>query len=210
MGWSIDRMLDLARIVADWSTHLRAAPLLTPWALVFGFSGLAWFAFFKDRWRFLGPALVVPLVAIFAVDHPPDVLIADTTRALAIRGATGLELADGKPQSFALDVWRETYGDPIADPAPESCDSLACIGTSPAGFSYAIVRDPAALPDECGHTDLIVVRGPAPSWCTAKTLVTADDLATGGVHWLRWNEAAHTFEVRTAIPALGRPWRIVR
>ena len=210
MGWSIDRMLDLARIVADWSTHLRAAPLLTPWALAFGLAGLAWFAFFKDRWRLLGPALVVPLVAIFAVDRAPDVLIADTTRALAIRGVSGLELADGKPQSFALDVWRETYADPIAAQAPESCDSLACIGTSSAGFSYAIVRDAAALADECGHSDLIVVRGSAPSWCTAKAVVTADDLAAGGVHWLRWNADSGSFEIRTAIPALGRPWRIDR
>jgi competence protein ComEC len=210
MGWSIDRMLDVARIVADWSTHLRAAPLLTPWALVFGLAGLGWFAFFKDRWRLVGPALVVPLVAIFAVDRPPDVLIADTTQALVIRGASGLELADGKPQSFALSVWRETYAEPIEVQATQSCDSLACVGTSAAGFRYAIVRDPAALPDECGQADLIVVRGTAPSWCSAKALVTADDLATHGVHWLKWNPASQSFEVRPAIPALGRPWRIVR
>lgn len=210
MGWSIDRMLDLARIVADWSTHLRAAPLLTPWALAFGLVGLAWFAFFKDRWRLLGPTLVVPLVAIFAVDRPPDVLIADTTQALAIRGASGLELADGKPQSFALNVWRETYADPIATAAAESCDSLACVGTSSAGFSYAIVKDPAAFSDECGRTDLIVARGGAPSWCTTKAIVTASDLATGGVRWLRWNAGSRSFEVRPAIPALFRPWRIAR
>ena len=210
MGWSIERMLDVARVVADWSTHLRAAPLLTPWALVFGLVGLAWFAFFKDRWRLLGPALVVPLVAIFAVDQPPDVLIADTTQAIAIRGPSGLELADGKPQSFALNIWRETYAEPIDRQAAESCDSLACVGTSAAGFTYAIVGDPAALPDECGHADLLVVRGASPSWCTAKALVTADDLARHGVRWLRWDAARQGFEVRPAISMLGRPWRIAR
>jgi competence protein ComEC len=210
MGWSIERMLDVARVVADWSTHLRAAPLLTPWALVFGLVGLAWFAFFKDRWRLLGPALVVPLVAIFAVDQPPDVLIADTTQAIAIRGPSGLELADGKPQSFALNIWRETYAEPIDRQAAESCDSLACVGTSAAGFTYAIVSDPAALPDECGHADLLVVRSASPSWCTAKALVTADDLARHGVRWLRWDAARRSFEVRPAISMLGRPWRIAR
>ena len=116
MGWSIERMLDLARIVAGWSTHLRAAPLLTPWALGLGLFGLAWFAFFQDRWRLIGPALVVPLVTILAVDRPPDVLIADTTHAHVVRGASGLELADGKPESFALNVWRETYAEAIAMP----------------------------------------------------------------------------------------------
>jgi competence protein ComEC len=177
---------------------------------VFGLVGLAWFAFFKDRWRLLGPALVVPLVAIFAVDQPPDVLIADTTQAIAIRGPSGLELADGKPQSFALNIWRETYAEPIDRQAAESCDSLACVGTSAAGFTYAIVSDPAALPDECGHADLLVVRSASPSWCTAKALVTADDLARHGVRWLRWDAARQGFEVRPAISMLGRPWRIAR
>ncbi|HMS19770.1 MAG TPA: zinc ribbon domain-containing protein, partial [Sphingorhabdus sp.] len=55
-----------------------------------------------------------------------------------------LELADGKSKSFALDVWRETYADPIAAPAAKSCDALACIGQSSAGFTWAIVTDASA------------------------------------------------------------------
>ena len=73
----------------------------------------------------------MPLVISLAVDHPPDVLVADTTRAMAVRGADGLELADGKPQSFALDVWRDTYADPIATPAAQSCDELRASETAP-------------------------------------------------------------------------------
>ena len=208
MGWSIDRMLDMAGLVASWSTHLRAAPLLTPWALLFGLAALAWFAFFKDRWRLVGPVLAVPLVLLFALDRAPDVLISDTTQAMVVRGATGLELADGKPKSFALDVWRATYADPIATHAAETCDSIACIGTSPAGFSYAVIDDPAGFADECGTTDLIVARLAAPSWCTGKTVIDADRLARHGIHWLRWDAATKSFEVREAIPALNRPWRI--
>jgi competence protein ComEC len=208
MGWSIDRMLEMAGFVADWSTHLRATPLLTPWALGFGLAALGWFAFFRDRWRLLGPAAAVPLVLVFALDRPPDVLIADTTQAIAIRGQAGLELAAGKPKSFALDVWRETYADPIATPAAESCDSVACIGTSSVGFTYAIVRDPAAFADECGRADLVVARIPAPTWCTAGTVIDAGDLAARGVHWLRWDAAGKAFAVRPAITGLGRPWRL--
>jgi competence protein ComEC len=210
MGWSIDRMLDIAGFVAAWSTHLRASPLLTPWALVIGLTALAWFAFFKDRWRLLGPALAVPLVMLLAVDHAPDVLVADTTRAMAVRGRAGLELADGKSRSFALDVWRETYADPIATAAAESCDDQACIGTSSAGFTYAIVGDVSAFPDECGRADLIVGRVDVPSWCTGKALIGPARLATHGVHWLRWDAASKTFEIREAVPDLARPWRIGR
>jgi competence protein ComEC len=208
MGWSIDRMLDMAALVAGWSTHLRASPLLTPLALVLALAALCWFAFFKDRWRLLGPALALPLIIVFAVDHPPDVLIADTTKAMVIRGPSGLELASGKPQSFALNVWRDTYADPMLTPAAQSCDSLACIGRSSRGFTWAIVTEPDAFEEECGRADLIVTRDRAPSWCGARAVIDADTLADHGVEWLRWNETAETFEVRPAIPSLNRPWRI--
>ncbi|MEO6012993.1 MAG: ComEC/Rec2 family competence protein [Devosia sp.] len=207
MGWSIDRMLDVAGVVAVWSEHLRASPLLTPLALVLGLLALGWFAFFRDRWRLLVPVAIVPLVVLFAVDHPPDVLIADTTQAMAIRGPSGLELADGKAASFALDVWRKTYADPIAVSATQSCDSLACIGESSAGFSYAIIDDPAAFAEECSR-DLVVTRVRAPSYCDAKAVIDADDLARHGVQWLRWDAGSKSFEIRPAIGELTRPWRV--
>ena len=207
MGWSIERMLDMARLVAGWSTHLSASPLLTPWALLIGLVALAWFAFLRDRWRLLGPVLAGPLVLLLAIDRPPDVLISDTTQALAVRGLTGLELADGKRRSFALDVWRETYTEPISNPAPVRCDSVACIGESSAGFSYAIVDDPAGFVEECGR-DLIVTRIEAPSWCAAGVVIDGDELREHGVHWLRWNAASRSFEVRPAVGSLEQPWRI--
>jgi len=207
MGWSIERMLDMAALVAGWSTHLSASPLLTPLALIIGLGALCWFAFFRDRWRLLGPVAAVPLVVLLAVDRPPDVLIADTTQAMAVRGPAGLELADGKPESFALDVWRETYAEPIETAAAVSCDSVACIGESVAGFSYAIVEDPSGFAEECGR-DLVVTRIRAPSYCAATVVIDAGDLAAHGVHWLRWNSVSQTFEVRPAIGSLERPWRI--
>jgi len=208
MAWSIDRMLEMAALVAGWSEHLTASPLLTPWALVFGLMALGWFAFFGDRWRLAGPLLAAPLIVLFAVDRPPDVLIADTTQALAIRGATGLELADGRAQSFALDIWRDTYAEAIASKAPQSCDSIACIGTSTAGFSYAIVDDPGGFAEECARADLVVTRLGAPSYCAAPAVIDAEALRRHGVHWLRWDGAARRFEVRAAIADLARPWRL--
>jgi competence protein ComEC len=207
MGWSIDRMLEMGALVAGWSTNLRASPLLTPAALVIGLAALAWLAFFRDRWRLLGPLVAAPLVLLFAMDRPPDVLIADTTQAMVVRGADGLQLADGRAQSFALDVWRETYADPIAAAAAVACDSVACVGESAAGFSYAIVLDPSGFAEECGR-DLIVARIRAPSYCGARAIVDADDLEAHGVHWLRWNAVSGEFEVRRAVESLERPWRI--
>ncbi len=111
MGWSIDRMLDLGALVAGWSAGLSYSPLLTPLALGIGLAAFAWFTFLSTWHRLIGPAVAVPLVLLFALDGPPDVLIADTTQAVAMRNGEGLALIAGKPGSFAVDVWSETYGD---------------------------------------------------------------------------------------------------
>jgi competence protein ComEC len=40
----------------------------------------------------------------------------------------------------------------------------------------------------------------------APTVIDADDLAQGGVHWLRWR--GEGFEIRPSITGLARPWRL--
>lgn len=205
MGWSIDRMLDLAAVVAALSSGLDATPLLTPLALVLGLAALAWFAFFTDRWRLLGPLLLLPAVPLLALDRPPDVLIADSTQAVAVRSPAGMQVVAGKPQSFAVDVWRETYGGSF-DGAAIGCDSIACIGTGAPGFRFAIVRDPAGFYEECG-ADLVIARREVPGACTAPTIVDARSLRRGGVHLLRWDAQRAAFDVHPAITDLNRPWR---
>lgn len=210
LGWSIDRMLDLAAITASWSSALNASPLLTPQALGIGLAAFAWFAFLPTWHRLIGPALMVPAVLIFALDQPPDVLIADTTQAIAIRGATDLELVAGKGTSFAVGVWRDTYNANIEGPsALVRCDSVGCFGQSPRGFAVAIVKDPVAFYEDCAIADLVITRIPAPADCGAMTIIDATTLATGGTQWLRWQPDSGLFERRPAIPPLQRAWRVV-
>jgi competence protein ComEC len=211
MGWSINRMLELAAMVASWSGGIDASPLLTPLALVIGFLALAWFAFLNNRWRWLGPAIAIPAVFLFALDRPPDVLIADTTQAVAIRTTDGLRLVDGKPGSFAVDVWQETYGGDIgaADETITRCDSIGCIATSPQGFDLAIIKDSAGFAEDCFIADLVITRRIAPGLCARQTtVIDAQALRFGGVHWLRWDAAAEAFEIRPAMTDLNRPWRV--
>ena len=207
MGWSIDRMLDLGGLVASWSSAFDYSPLLAPLALLLGLAALAWFTFLPTWHRLIAPALLLPAVLLFALDQPPDVLIADTTQAVVMRGDNGLGLVAGKGSSFAVDVWRETYGEPIEAASPLRCDSVGCFGTSARGFTIAIVRDPAGFYEDCGLADLVITRRSAPAACSAGAIVDANALARGGVHWLRWDAARGGFEIRPAIPPLSRPWR---
>lgn len=209
MGWSIDRMLDLGGIVASWSSALDYSPLLTPMALLLGLAALAWFTFIPTWHRLIAPILLLPAVLMFALDQPPDVLIADTTQAVVMRSETGLGLVAGKGNSFAVDVWRETYGEPIEAISPLGCDSVGCFGASTRGFTIAIVRDPAGFHEDCGLADLVITHRTVPASCSASAVVDADTLVRGGVHWLRWDAARGGFEIRPAIPPLSRPWRAV-
>jgi len=213
MGWSIDRMIDVATITSGWSKGIDASPLLTPTALVIGLIAIAWFAFFSNRWRLLGPALAIPAVFLLAVDQPPDVLVADTTTAIAIRTEQGLQLVTGKPGSFAVTIWGETYGE-VAGKAEEDvarCDSVGCIAQSSQGFKLAIVSDPAGFAEDCSEVDLVITRREAPLGCKqVTTVIDSRDLARGGTQWLRWNQGQGAFELRPAMADLARPWRAVR
>lgn len=207
MGWSIDRMLDLGTIVSQMSGSIDASPLLTPLALLFGLAALAWFAFFSSWHRLIGPALLLPAVLLFTLDQPPDVLVADTTQAVAYRTESGLQLATGKPDTFAVDVWRESYDETI-EAGSAQCDSVGCLADSSRGFKLAVIKDPAGFYEDCSVADLVVTRLVAPTGCVAPTVIDAVDLARGGVHWLRWDAGRRAFDVRPAITDLNQPWRV--
>lgn len=201
----LDGLIGIATLVTQWSAGLTLHPLLTPLALLLGLAALAWFAFFQSWHRLIGPAVLVPAVLLLAIDRPPDVLIADTTRAVAVRAADGLALIDGKPKSFAVEVWSETYGESIGSGSAR-CDAVACLAESPKGFRVALVEDPAGFFEDCATVDLVITRRPAPASCDAPVVIDADDLEAGGVHWLAWTDGR--FEVRQAKVGLSRPWRV--
>lgn len=208
MGWGIERMMDVAELVAAWSTGWIGNPLLTGWALLIGLGALGLFAAMTSRARLLAPALAIPLVLVFGLDQRPDLLIADTTQAVALREATGLALVTGRPGSFAVDAWAQHYQEPIAEKADSArCDSLACVAKT-GDYSVSIIRNGAAFAEDCGRHDLIIARIRAPVTCTGSQIVDGEALAALGVHWLRWDGRAGRFDIRTAIPDLNRPWRV--
>ncbi len=212
MGDAIAWVLAIAHWVAALSSGLDYAPLLRPKALAVGLAALAWFVFLTDRWRFLGPALVLPLVLLFCLDAPPDVLISDSTQAVALRTDQGMALLTGRTGSFITDVWSETYGEPIAQgDAGYGCDELGCVGALPNGAEISVLKSPAAFAEDCRSSALVVARVSAPDACRDITqVIDPEDLETGGVHWLRWNAERKRFEVRAAITDVNRPWRTSR
>lgn len=210
MGWNIDRMVDVAELVAGWSASLTGNPILAGWTLVAGIVALAWFAFVESHWRLLAPAILLPVVLLFGFAPRPDVLIADTTQAVAVRDGAGLGLVTGRTGSFAVDVWSQYYQTEIAPThSATRCDSLGCI-TRTERFSIAVIRNAAAFAEDCFGQDLVITRISTPKGCGAGgQLIGPGELARGGVHWLRWDETAGRFEIRPAIETINRPWRVL-
>lgn len=209
MGWGIDRMVDVAELVAGWSAGMTGNPLLAGWTLGLGLFALAWFAFIESRWRFLGPAVASAIIVLFGFVTRPDILIADTTQAVAIRQGDSMALASGRTGSFAVDAWSGHFQSEIAATHPGArCDSLACIVTTPQ-YSVAVVRGAAAFAEDCGSHDLVITRIRPPGHCYATgQVIGAAELAAGGVHALTWDEAAGRFDIRPAIESLARPWKL--
>ncbi|HHS82844.1 MAG TPA: ComEC family competence protein, partial [Devosia sp.] len=105
MGWGIDRIIGVSRLVAAMGEGMIRAPLLGPNALLLGFAGLAAFAFFPTRLRYGAVAFVVLTVPLLGTMPPPDILVADSTQAIAIRMGHDLHLVKGRAASFAVRAW---------------------------------------------------------------------------------------------------------
>lgn len=208
-GWGIERLVDIAALVAGWSEGLTGNPLLSTWTLIAALCALGWFAFIGNHWRLAGPGLLVPLVLALGFQPRPDVLISDTTQAVAIATDEGMALASGRAGSFAVNVWSRHYQTEIASSYPNArCDGSGCVVTMPQ-YSVAIVRNASAFAEDCGRHDLLITRIWPPSYCAGGGLIIGPgELSSGGVHWLRWNENAGRFDVRPAIVHLTRPWRV--
>ena len=209
MGQATDIIFAIAEHVAGWSDGIGGSPLLLPVSLVIGLFALGWFAFFEGRIRLAGPIFGIVLVAAVGVDRAPDILIADSTKAVAVRGDNGLGLISGRTGSFAVNAWEETYQEPIAPKlAGLRCDSIGCLIERPEGFTISLVKNREAFREDCAMADLVVTRLTAPQTCRDLTqVIDYQDLQYGGMHWLAWDVKRHEFLVRPAISDKNRPWR---
>jgi competence protein ComEC len=209
MGFGLDAIFSIARLVAGWSAGIDGSPLIAPMGLIIACAALGWFAFFPKRWRLAGPLAALPLIVMIGLDRAPDVMIADTTQAVAVRDSNELGLIAGRRNSFAVSVWTEQVQEEIASDQPgRICDNTACVLTSDLGFTVSLVDDASAFAEDCRWADLVVARLSAPAACRQMTqVVDASDLATGGVHWLAWNAERQIFDIQPAITDPDRPWR---
>ncbi|SON54952.1 ComEC family competence protein [Hartmannibacter diazotrophicus] len=110
MGWGIDRMLDIARLVADWTPHggVVAHPPLA--AILLMVAGGLWVALFSRRIRWLGVLPIAAGLLVLPVGRPPSLLVTADGRGALVVTADGTPRGLGRVTSFTMESWLRHMG----------------------------------------------------------------------------------------------------
>lgn len=179
----IDWMLVIANFTASMGPSRIHPPQLTPTALFVFSAAIFVLVMLRSSWRFMGPIAALPIALIFGTLQAPQILVSQSTQAVALQTLEGYELVSGRTASFTTDVWQDALGKNIVQgPQQISCDDLGCVHAFPdTDIQVAIVKSPDAFAEDCVSNALIITRLYAPSWCAAR-VIDATSLNTFGVH----------------------------
>lgn len=220
MGLGVEAIIGIADVVAGWPGAATVMPSMPLWGLVVAALGGLWLCLWRRPWRFAGAAFVLAGMMSAAFTRPPDVLADGDGRLLAVRTADGgLAVSSPRAARLSRETWLRLSGLeegeftawPKAGEADDSgrlrCDASGCIVRAH-GRAVAIVRDRAALLEDCALADVVLSLVPARRLCAGfgrATVVDRADLRAGGAHaiWI----GADGIEIKAANATRGdRPW----
>ncbi len=217
MGWGVDAVILIARVVASWPGAAAPVPAMPLWGLALITGGGLWVCVWQRRWRLLGAAPIAIGIASIWLTPPPDLLVSGDGRLMGVRGGDGgLLLSSTRAEAFTAEGWLRRLGDEAAEPWPDasatpdgslSCDALGCIYRAD-GHVVALVKQAAALDEDCRVADVVVSLVPVRRACpSAGTVIDRFDLWREGAHalWLTPDEVA---VVSVGETRGDRPWVI--
>jgi competence protein ComEC len=172
MGWGIDATIWVGKHVAALPGNVWQMPRLPVWGLALVAFGGLWLCLWQGRWRRWGVIGIVAGMATIALTRPPDVVIADFGRFLAVRAADGDYYALGGNEErivkslFAAETGAALLPWPASasQAGPLECADGACRYTA-RGRTVTVVTDERGVPATCGGTDAIVSQVPAGFRC---------------------------------------------
>jgi competence protein ComEC len=191
MGWGVDLVHWVARTVAGWPGAVVPTTMIPGWGLlVFALGGL-WLAIWQRRWRWLGAPVMLAGLLTMLVVRQPDLLISGDGKTIAARAADGaLYIASANARGFVADTWWKRDGGagfkpwPWRGAGPDGrlrCDALGCAYT-PGAVTIALVREPAALVEDCARAGLIVAPMLTRTGCRDARVIDRKTLMTRGAH----------------------------
>jgi competence protein ComEC len=192
MGWGIDAILAIAHGVTAWPGAVLTVPSMPVGGLMLVSLGGLWLCIWRRRWRWLGLAPIVAGYLTLAVDRPPDLLVAEDSRLVAVRDVAGAYLpSTAHGARIAEETWTRRADAALGPPWPAAgasvddrlrCDAAGCLYRA-RGKTVALIRDGAALAEDCAAADLVV--SPVAAHRLCRHVLTIDRIDT----WLKGGHA---------------------
>jgi competence protein ComEC len=215
MGWGLDGMAWIARMIAALPGAVSVVPTMPTWGLIAGALGGLWIAFWTGRWRWWGAAGLAVAFLSVAVERLPDMLIAPDGGLVGVRGESGLALVGAK-RSFIADTWARRLGEEGADqvigkdvPGDLSCEGKDCV-LRLKGLTIAFPKSYPALFQACRYANAVVTPlRLGRTRCPASVVIGREDLRAKGAFAL-WvsPEGLRALSVRDIQGE--RPWSVGR
>ncbi|MGH7095994.1 MAG: ComEC/Rec2 family competence protein, partial [Stellaceae bacterium] len=206
MGWGIDATIWVAEHTAALPGNLWTTPHLPMAGLVLVSLGGLWLCLWQQRWRRWGLAAIAAGMATLALTRPPDIVMADFGRFLAVRQPGGGYAVTPRAPEFDRSFFASMTGTATSEwPGDLACDGGRCTLAAD-GKRVAIVTDKSGVPESCTGIDAIVAQVPAGFACRGRIPVAdrIDNWRYGAVAlWL----GADGVTMESANQSRGdRPW----
>ena len=212
MGWGIDAVAAIAHWVTSWPGAVLTVPSMPPSALILVSFGGLWLCIWTRRWRWLGLVPLAAGYAALALLRTPDILVAGDSMLVAVRAADGSYLlSTARHAKLAEETWTRRTAATTGAAWPDagvstdgslSCDALGCLYRS-RGRTVALIRDGAALGEDCRRADLVVSPVAAHRACRGPVVIDRIDT------WLKGGHAVWLDEDRLRVETVG-DWRGIR
>ncbi len=213
MGWGIDGVLAVAKWVQGLPGATYMAPAGPGWVLGVIVAGGLWLCLWRGRIRYFGVLPILIAVAGWLATDIPDILVSNDGRTIGIRTERGELVLPFGGRGFTVESWRRTVGlapdgkGPPVESVPElQCDGQGCI-LRHKDRTVALVRDVAALEEDCRRADIVISRTGVQRWrCRGPGLVVDRfDIWRYGAHALYLKESGTR---RRRVGEDGdRPWQ---
>lgn len=210
MGFAMDAVISISRLVEALPTARTYLTAFGPIALMLLTTALLLMTIARTWLRWLA---IVPLCAGLAAASDrdqPDILVDRQASGAAIRGTDGRYVIVGRPSSFVIEQWLAADGDPrAADPAaaivPGNCDSKGCIARLRDGRVVALIRNAAAIPEDCARADIAILQLRNNAGCGAKLVIDRLTLEQRGAVAIHLTQSG-TRLVGALDTSKGKPW----
>jgi competence protein ComEC len=215
MGWGIDGII----AISDATSERAGAAVVVPTLPIVGLSlmtlGGLWLCLWQRPWRLAGLAVIGLGAATPAFTRSPDILVADDGGLFAVADPAGRLLLSSRADEFVADTWLRRSGMNEVGALPAdgygaegrlACDSFGCI-YAVHGRTIAVVRQPAALFEDCQVADVVVSLEPVRVPCRATTaVIDRFDLWRNGAYAI-WVGDDGAIGIRSVREMRGdRPW----